>query len=146
MKLLFVALFSSLLISAGNWETDFDKAKQLAQSEHKFILLNFSGSDWCGPCIRMHKEIFESDAFTKYANDNLVLLSADFPRLKKNQLSKEQQKKNDRIADIYNKEGIFPSTLLLNAAGTMIKRWDGFSESSPEEFTRQVKAAIDASK
>ena len=145
MKLLFVALFGSLLISTGNWETDLDKAKQLAQSEHKFILLNFSGSDWCGPCIRMHKEIFESNAFSKYANDNLILLNADFPRLKKNQLSKEQQKKNDQLADIYNKEGIFPSTLLLNASGTIIKRWDGFFTSSPEEFTHQVKAAIDAS-
>ena len=146
MKLLFIALLSSLFVSTGNWETDLDKAKQLAQLEHKFILLNFSGSDWCGPCIRMHKEIFESDAFIKYANDHLVLLNADFPRLKKNQLSKEQQKKNDQLADTYNKEGIFPSTLLLNASGTIIKRWDGFFANPPEEFIHEVKTAIDASK
>ena len=91
MRILLVTLFSSILFSAGTWETDFKKAKQSAQSEHKLILLNFSGSDWCGPCIRMHKEIFEGNAFTQYAGENLVLVNADFPRLKKHELSKDQQ-------------------------------------------------------
>src|SRR4026208_2296527 len=119
MQTLLVALFSSFLFSTGGWETDFNKAKESAQSEHKFILLNFSGSDWCGPCIRMHKEIFETDDFKKYADDNLVLVNADFPRLKKNQLSKDQQKKNDLLADKYNPKGIFPLTVLLAADGSV---------------------------
>ena len=87
-----IALFSSLLFSTG-WETDFNKAKQSAQSEHKLILLNFSGSDWCGPCIRMHKEIFDNNSFTQYADEHLVLVNADFPRLKKTRASERSTEK-----------------------------------------------------
>lgn len=140
-----IALVSSLLLSAG-WETDFQKAQQSAQTEHKLILLNFSGSDWCGPCIRMHKEIFESSSFTSYANEHLVLVNADFPRLKKHELSKDQQKKNDELADKYDKEGIFPMTVLLNPTGKVLKEWKGYPPVAAEEFTKQVKEFTDASK
>jgi len=146
MRLLLATLLSSFIISTITWGTDIEKAKQLASEEHKLILLNFSGSDWCGPCIRLHKEIFQSDVFEKYANDHLVLVNADFPRLKKNQLSKEQQKKNDQLADIYNREGAFPLTLLLNADGKILRKWDGFPKISPGEFTNQLIAADDANK
>ena len=146
MRLLLIILFSSFLGSTIKWETDFEKAKQTALSENKFILLNFSGSDWCGPCIRLHKEIFESTVFEKYASESLVLLNADFPRLKKNQLSKEQQKKNDLLAETYNQEGSFPLTLLLNAEGKILKKWDGLPKGSPEEFTKQVKLLVDGNK
>ena len=146
MRLLLIILFSSFLGSTIKWETDFEKAKQTALSENKFILLNFSGSDWCGPCIRLHKEIFESTVFEKYASESLVLLNADFPRLKKNQLSKEQQKKNDLVAETYNQEGSFPLTLLLNAEGKILKKWDGLPKGSPEEFTKQVKLLVDGNK
>jgi thioredoxin-related protein len=144
MRILLVTLFSSFLFSAGTWETDFTKAKQSAQSEHKLIFLNFSGSDWCGPCIRMHKEIFESYAFTQYAGKNLVLVNADFPRLKKHELSKDQQTKNDKLADTYNKDGIFPLTVLLTSDGKVLKKWEGFPRISSDEFTKQLKAAVDA--
>ena len=146
MRLLLIILFSSFLGTALTWETDFEKAKQTALSENKFILLNFSGSDWCGPCIRLHKEIFETAIFEKYASESLVLLNADFPRLKKNQLSKEQQKKNDLVAETYNQEGSFPLTLLLNAEGKILKKWDGLPKGSPEEFTKQVKLLVDGNK
>jgi thioredoxin-related protein len=146
MKILFLSFFSWLFVSTINWETDFEKAKQIAQTENKLIVLNFSGSDWCGPCIRMHKEIFESDVFATFAGDHLVLLNADFPRLKKNQLSKEQQKKNDLLADKYNSEGSFPSTLLLDANGKILKKWEGFPSISAEEFTNQIKTIVDANK
>ena len=146
MRLLLATLLSSFIISTITWGTDIEKAKQSAREEHKLILLNFSGSDWCGPCIRLHKEIFQSDGFEKYASDHLVLVNADFPRLKKNQLSKEQQKKNDQLADIYNREGAFPLTLLLNADGKILRKWDGFPKISPVEFTNQLIAADDANK
>ncbi|MCW3120239.1 MAG: thioredoxin family protein [Chitinophagaceae bacterium] len=146
MRTLLIAWLSGLLFSPTTWETDFQKAIQSAQSEHKLILLNFSGSDWCGPCIRMHKEIFESNIFTQYANDHLVLVNADFPRLRKNKLSNEQEKKNEQLADNYNKEGIFPITLLLNADGKVLKKWEGFPKDTPEEFTNQVKEWVDAKK
>ncbi len=146
MKILLVALMTSLLATTNAWETDLAKAKQSAQTENKLILLNFSGSDWCGPCIRLHKEIFDSKIFSDYAQDHLVLVNADFPRLKKNQLSKEQKSKNEQMAELYNKEGKFPFTLLLNAEGKVLKSWEGFPLVSAEAFTDQVKAITDASR
>ncbi len=144
MRILWITLFGSFLLSGVTWQTDFEKAKQSAQAEHKLILLNFSGSDWCGPCIRMHKEIFESNNFTQYANEHLILANADFPRLKKNSLSKDQQKKNDQLADVYNKDGIFPLTILLTSDGKILRKWEGFPQISSDEFTKQVKAVVDA--
>ena len=126
------------------WETDFARARETAKQEHKYILLNFSGSDWCGPCIRMHDEVFESPAFKQMAGTGLVLMNADFPRLKKNQLSKEQQKQNEHLADLYNTKGNFPLTVLLTAEGKLLKEWAGFPEGGPEQFMREVKAACQA--
>jgi thioredoxin-related protein len=144
MRILSIVLLSGLFLSTSAWETDFEKAKQSAKTDHKLILLNFSGSDWCGPCIRMHKEIFENSTFTQYADQHLVLINADFPRLKKHELSKDLQKKNDQLADSYNKDGIFPLTLILTADGKVVKKWVGNPRLSPDEFTRQVKETVDA--
>lgn len=141
MKILFI-LFFSIITTGNTWENDFAVAKAKAAESHKNILINFSGSDWCGPCIRTHKEIFEKDAFVKYAADHLVLLKADFPRLKKNQLSAEQLKKNNDLAIKYNPDGDFPLTLLINEDGKIIKEWKGFPNVTSEVF---VKAVADAS-
>lgn len=144
MRFFSLILFGSLLISANNWENDFNTAKERASKEHKLILLNFSGSDWCIPCIRMHKQVFEDKAFIDYSEKNLVLLNADFPRLKKNQLSKEQQKKNDHLAEKYNSDGTFPMTLLLTAKGEVVAKWEGFPALSAAEFTNEVQKIVDA--
>lgn len=128
-----------LLLSITGWETDFENAKKKAEKEHKLILLNFSGSDWCIPCIKFHKQVLENTSFKKYADSNLILFNADFPRLKKNQLSKELQKKNDKLADKYNPTGIFPYTLLLDANGKIIKSWEGLPNLTAEQFAGQLK-------
>jgi thioredoxin-related protein len=146
MKFIFLFLLNALLLSPAEWGTDFEKAKQTAALEHKFILLNFSGSDWCGPCIRLHDEIFGSRVFKDFAAANLVLVNADFPRQKKNQLTKELQNQNDQLADIYNADGSFPLTVLLTPGGKVIKKWDGYPPVSPEEFVVQLKTAVDAAK
>ena len=145
---LFTGLLASvfLITTSAGWETDIDKAKEKATQEHKLILLNFSGSDWCGPCIRLHTEIFEKETFKTFADNNLVLVNADFPRLKKNQLSKEQQKKNGLLADKYNANGSFPYTVLLDANGKVIKTWDGFPNLTPGQFIGQIKIFTDARK
>jgi len=80
----------------------------------------------------------------QFASGKLVLVNADFPRLKKHQLSKDQQANNDQLAEIYNKQGIFPLTLLLTADGKVIKSWEGYPGISAEEFISQVKAMTDA--
>ena len=144
MKFLLTGISFLLFSFTIHWENDFAKAKQTAATEHKYILLNFSGSDWCGPCIRLHKEIFGSEVFTSYADEHLVLVNADFPRQKKNQLSKEQQKQNDQLAERYNAAGNFPYTVLLTADGAIVKVWDGFQKQGPDAFTDEIKEAIHA--
>jgi hypothetical protein len=76
----------------------------------------------------------------------LVLVNADFPRKKKNQLTREQQQQNDQLADRFNTKGQFPLTLLLTAEGKVVKEWEGNPGVSPELFCGQVKEAIDEDK
>ena len=78
-----------LILIPFQWETDFENAKKIAKEKNELILLNFSGSDWCGPCIMLRKDYLESDAFQDMAKGNLVMVNADFPRKKKNQQSAE---------------------------------------------------------
>jgi hypothetical protein len=73
------------------------------------------------------------------ADSNLVLYNADFPRTKKNKLADELKKQNETLADKYNPEGKFPYTLLLNAEGTIIKRWDGLPTENSIQFTNEVR-------
>jgi thioredoxin-related protein len=124
------------------WLTNLDNAKETAQKEHKYILLNFSGSDWCAPCIKLKQEVFGNDAFGSLAQDKLVLLRADFPRQKKNQLSKEQTAHNEMLAEKYNPAGKFPYTVLLSADGKVIKSWDGYVFASQDKFIEELKLAI----
>lgn len=144
MHFLLVTLLSAFTFLPVKWSSDFTAAKDQASKEHKCILINFSGSDWCGPCIRLRTEFFESDSFKQYAENHLVLVNADFPRLKKNRLSKEQQAKNDMLAELYNSEGAFPLTVLVNAEGKVLKRWDGVPNSNAIDFTTSVKVVADA--
>ena len=142
MKPLLILLLSLTLMSFSGWENDLETAQLKAGEDNKYILLNFSGSDWCGNCIKMRKEIFESEPFQIFAENNLVLLNADFPRLSKNQLTKDQQKKNDLLAEKYNSRGSFPFTLLLKSDGSIVKVWDGYQHTTPEEFIAQISTLI----
>lgn len=128
------------------WHYNLEEAESIARQEHKHILLNFSGSDWCGPCIMLRKEILDDTAFLKMADTTLILVNADFPRKKKDQLSGSQQKINNALADQYNAEGQFPRTLLLNAEGRVLKTWDGYPDVKPAVFAADVAATIAADK
>ena|ERR1700761_6186035 len=145
MKLIVIILFSFFLPQV-TWLGDFHDAEAEATKTHKLILINFSGSDWCGPCIRERKEILETNTFENFASAHLVLVRADFPRQKKNQLSKEQTKKNEALADKYNADGKFPFTLLVDDKGKVLKQWDGFPDVSPEKFVEQISPFVDAAK
>jgi len=142
MKTLFVFTLAVLLGTSTEWLTNFDQAKMAAAKEDKWILLNFSGSDWCGPCIKMKKEVFESEAFQSLANDKLVLVRADFPRQKRNQLSKEQIRHNEALAEKYNPDGKFPLTLLLDQDGKLLKKWDGYNFASQDKFIADLKTTL----
>ncbi len=137
-----LAIFLILLFSGSvEWLTNMDEAKKIAQENKRLILLNFSGSDWCAPCIKMKKEVFSQDVFIQYANEHLVLVKADFPRLKKNQLEAAQVKHNEALAERYNPTGKFPYTLLLDAQGKLIKEWDGYKTMPPEDFVKELSQA-----
>jgi thioredoxin-related protein len=138
MKILFIALLA-LFTGPLTWMGDFTEAQKQAKVTHRQILINFSGSDWCGPCIRLRKEILESESFEKYAASNLILVRADFPRQKKNQLTKEQVRLNESLAEAYNKDGKFPYTILVDENGKVLKAWDGFPNESPEVFVAELE-------
>lgn len=76
------------------------------------LLLVFSGSDWCQPCIRFEKQVLNDSAFQQFANTRLDVVKADFPQRKK--LSAEQALENERLAEQYNPEGRFPHIVLLH--------------------------------
>jgi thioredoxin-related protein len=138
MKLVFISALL-VLFTSGDWLDNFDVAKETAVKENKMILLNFSGSDWCAPCIKMKRDVFSADVFKEYADKSLVLVRADFPRMKKNQLAKEQIQRNEALAEKYNPLGKFPLTLLLDAQGKVIKEWDGYANQTPEMFVEELK-------
>jgi len=128
-------------VSNPNWNNNYKQAFENAKTEHKLVLINFSGSDWCGPCIRLHKDVFTLDAFNDIAESHLVLVNADFPRAKKNQLSATQQKLNEEVADKYNNKGSFPFTVLVNSNGEIIKSWEGYP-SNINDFIEDLRETI----
>ena len=128
-------LFFTLASSTG-WQPDFSTAQKMAKEKHQPILLSFSGSDWCIPCIRMRKDIFDSKSFLQMADTSFVMYNADFPRKKKNEPDKKLKKQNEELAEKYNPEGKFPFTLLLDADGKVIEKWDGYPDETPDQFIR----------
>ena len=146
MKTVLLLCFVSLSIAPDAWLTDFAQARTEASQTNKPILLNFSGSDWCGPCIMMKKQVFESEPFQAYATAHLVLVRADFPRQKKNQLTPAQTKHNEALAERFNPDGKFPFTVLLTADGTVLKQWDGYAKQSPDMFIADLDALTHASR
>ena len=131
-----------MILGPTEWLTDFEAAKNTAARENKLVLLNFSGSDWCAPCIKMKAEVFETQPFLSLAERQLVLIRADFPRSKKRQLSKDQIKHNEALAARYNPSGKFPLTLLLDAKGKIIKEWDGYVFGSQDKFMGDLAKVI----
>jgi len=118
------------------WLTDYDTAIENSISEDKNILLVFSGSDWCKPCIRLEQQVFEKETFKNFADKKLILLRADFPRKRKNKLSKSQTQHNEGLAEKYNTSGQFPLVLILDKNGKVLKTLNSTLES-PEAFIKQ---------
>lgn len=138
--LLIFLLFSDSAVSSQDvlWKTNYDEASRIAQAENKQILLYFSGSDWCKPCIQLKKYVFESSEFQEYSRRNFIMLQADFPRLKKNALSPEQTAHNEMLAEKYNPDGIFPLVLILDHEGHVIKKLE-YRHQSGAEFADILK-------
>lgn len=137
--LLFIIIF--LICFEGfsqNWITDFSEAKNLSTSQQKKIVLVFSGSDWCGPCIKLDTDIWKSQEFIDYSEDHFIMLKSDFPRKKKNKLSEEQQLHNDELAEKYGAE--FPLIVVLNSEGKALGRLGYKKNYSPRDYINHISA------
>ena len=135
LSLLLVATFGY----SQNWKTNLEEAKNQAANENKNILVVFSGSDWCAPCMKLEKIVWKSDAFKTEAEKKWVLVRADFPKKKGNQLSKELTESNKLLAEKYNKGGSFPLVVLADKKGKVIGM-TGFKNVSAEEYIKIINA------
>lgn len=139
--LLFAAIVLSISLVAQEWQTDFETSKQISSEENRPIILVFQGSDWCAPCIKLDREIWSTDEFKAYAKDNLVMLQADFPRKKKNALSDEQQRKNNQLAEKYNKQGYFPFVVVLDKEGKVLGE-AGYEKTTPTAYIEKLESFV----
>ena len=112
------------------WMTDLPKAQAQAKSEKKLVMLDFTGSDWCGWCIKLHNEVFSKPEFSEYAKKNLVLVEVDFPQRK--QQSAQLKKANTALQEKYKIEG-YPTIIVLDGEGKQVGRL-GYQPGGPEAF------------
>lgn len=132
-------LCTIVIVNAQLWHTDFIEAKKLATKENRNIILVFEGSDWCAPCIKLEREIWESEEFKDYAKTHFVLLKADFPRRKTNRLSEQQQKENEKLAEKYNQQGFFPFVVVLDKTGKVLGT-TGYKKVEPAEYIKLLSS------
>ena len=137
--ILVVVLLNLSTIYAQEWQTDFEKAKKTASTEDKPIVLDFQGSDWCAPCIKLDRQVWSTAAFKKYASEHYVMLQADFPRKRENSLSETQAKANAKLAETYNSNGIFPFVVVLDANGNVLGK-TGYKKTTPEQYIKELNA------
>ena len=144
MKKTIIGLFAGLaLLQAGaeelTWLTDVPKAVAQAKAEKKLVVLDFTGSDWCIWCKKLHSEVFSKPEFAEYAKKNLVLVEVDFPRGKKQ--SDALKKANGELQAKYKIEG-YPTIIVLNAEGKKVGETgyvDGGAKAWLADFEKKVK-------
>ena len=136
---LMTLLFNPLV--SQEWQTDFAKAKKLAAEKNIPIILVFQGSDWCAPCIKLDKEIWSSEEFKAYAEEHYIMLKADFPRKKGNQLPEDLSNQNKKLAEQYNPNGYFPHVVILSENGEVLGR-GGYEKISPMQYIEKINAFL----
>lgn len=117
------------------------EAKIIATKENKPVILVFSGSDWCAPCIKLEKNIWQSEEFKKEADKNWILVKADFPKKKNNKQPEELKAQNQVLAEKYNKEGFFPLVVVLDKTGKVMGK-TGYENIKPSEYIARIKSHI----
>ncbi|MCC5833374.1 MAG: thioredoxin family protein [Opitutales bacterium] len=122
------------------WLLDFEEAKAKAKEEGKIILLEFHGSDWCPPCIRLNKEVLSKPEFKEFADKNLVLVDLDFPR--QTELSEEQSAHNHALAQRFGVQ-YFPTVVLVTPDGDVLDHNVGFPQGGLEGFIQFIQAQIE---
>jgi protein disulfide-isomerase len=121
--------------SESSWGTDLPAALNQARSENKMVLLDFTGSDWCGWCIKFDKDVLSTDKFAGYAKSKLVLVRLDFPHHKEQDAALKQA--NEQLSKRFGVDG-FPTFVLLNSAGKELWRQVGYAEGGPDAFIAEL--------
>lgn len=119
------------------WSTDLDKALEKAKTENKALLVEFTGSDWCPPCIAMRKNVFSKKEFVDAASKNFILVELDFPKG-----DKDLKEKNQPFAEKYKIEG-FPTVILLNSEGKEFNRFFASQYPNTDEFLKHLDEALE---
>ncbi len=131
------ALAMPAFAAKEGWLDDLEKAKAQAKAENKKILLDFTGSDWCGWCKKLDAEIFSTQEFKDYAAKKLVLVELDFPKGFK--LPEATQKQNEALAKKFQVRG-YPTIIITSASGTK-KGELGYVEGGPKAFIKALEKA-----
>jgi protein disulfide-isomerase len=131
-------LATSVCGFAGDWQTNYARALETAKSQNKRVLLDFAGSDWCGPCIEMRKRVFSKPEFRAYADKNLVLVEIDYPQRKKQ--SAELKAQNEKLSKQYGiEEKGFPTVMVLDPAGKVIRETTGYEGETAAAFIAWIE-------
>lgn len=146
-----IVLFLSLIMATTgfsqehelDWLTNFETAKKVAKDANKPILMYFTGSDWCAPCMMLKEDFFSTEKF-KTQSKNLVLLEVDIPR-RMDIVSEEQLKANKKLLSIYNKKGGFPQIVALDHKGKILGTEGSYSASlrDPNRYFSFVATIVD---
>ena len=137
LPILATLLLTSFASAKEGWLDDLEKAKAQAKAENKKILLDFTGSDWCGWCKKLDAEVFSQQAWKDYAAKHLVLVEIDFPR--GFQLPPATKAQNDKLAQKFKIQG-YPTIVITAASGT--KRGElGYVEGGPAAFIKALEKA-----
>jgi thioredoxin-related protein len=123
----------------AGWMTDYSAALAKAKAENKPLFVKFTGSDWCGWCIRMDKEILDKRAFKTYAEANVVRVYLDFPSKKPQPEALKAQ--NERLQRQFGVRG-FPTVVVLSPEGTEIGRM-GYMRGGPQPFLDELKGIVE---
>lgn len=130
---LILFILFSLSCTAQDWKDSYVEAVSCAKDENKPIVLVFSGSDWCAPCMKLDKDIWRSEKFRTYALKNYILYKADFPRKKANKLPEEKEAANKLLAETYNPRGYFPLVVVLDQQENILGK-TGYKKISPSVY------------
>lgn len=121
----------------AGWTTDLEKAFEQAKAEKKSVLVEFTGSDWCPPCIAMRKNVFTKKEFVDAASKNFVLVELDFPNG-----DKAMKEKNQPYAEKYDIEG-FPTIILFNSDGKEFTRFFASEYPKVDSFLKHLDDALE---
>ena len=122
--------------AASQWQTNYDKALATAKAENKRVLINFTGSDWCRPCINMQERVFSQDEFLDYAERNLILLEIDYPARKV--LPDELRKQNQKLKSQFKLFG-FPTLALLDSSGNVLGTSTGYYNETVAGIIKRIQ-------